>query len=212
MALTAEDPEGRRNRSTDRAGHRLSARVTAFAAFVGVVSGLLASWLTASRDDARSERDFLRVQRISLYGEFLTKVDQINALLERVQEDYPPAGDPSGLAPVLPQGTFDEIASALTEFQNVMDRSRVLSGEEVREAGGYVHSDLRDGFQPYVIAADCADDPLSWTICPSLPNPVPDDVPTPPVDPAGLADSFASLADDRPNFLDRVHEELEIPE
>ena len=48
--------------------------------------------LAADRDDARSDRGFLQIQRIQLYGEFFAQVDTTVALMT----DYFPTGDKAG--------------------------------------------------------------------------------------------------------------------
>ena len=54
-------------------------------AYLGVAIG-------ADRDDERANRDFLRTQRIALYGDYLAAVDETRVLMEPFLPPYQPDG------------------------------------------------------------------------------------------------------------------------
>ncbi len=54
-------------------------------AYIGVTVG-------ADRDDERSNREFLRTQRVVLYGEYLAAVDEARRLIDPVGLDVEPDG------------------------------------------------------------------------------------------------------------------------
>ncbi len=173
----------------------------------GILGGLAAAFITADRDDAR----LLTEQRLALYGEFTAAADGLQHSLEDVRRNYPSAGGPSDLPPSLPARSLDELQGSLEDVETLLGRIRMLSGPETNEAGEFLRDDLRDGLELYVMAADCSEDAMSWSVCPGLPDPAPAGVPSPQASPEELNGNFDSIARDRPNFLDMARAELKVP-
>jgi len=109
------------------------------AAVIGAVIGSLGGaylgvTVGADRDDERSNREFLRTQRVVLYGEYLAAVDEARRLIDPVGLDVEPDG-----AFVIDSAALDaEQVEAFEEASNqvvtLQGRIYVIGGDEVAEA------------------------------------------------------------------------------
>jgi hypothetical protein len=135
---TIQDPEGFNNRHWNWRAARLGAISGVLggllAAGIGVVGIWLGAGIAADRDDARSDREFIRTQRVALYGEYLAAVDEAQRLIEPVGLDVEPDG-----AFVIDSAALDaEQIAALEEASNhvvtLQGRIYVIGGDEVASA------------------------------------------------------------------------------
>ncbi len=93
-----QDPEGFKNRRETRRGIHWASGSTVIAAVIRAVVGSLGRAylgvsIGAARDDERANREFLRTQRIALYGDYLAAVDETCVLME----PFWPPSQPDGL-------------------------------------------------------------------------------------------------------------------
>jgi hypothetical protein len=108
---------------------------TLIGAVVGGLGGAyLGVTIGADRDDARSDREFIRTQRAALYGEYLAAVDEAQALMAPARLDIEPDG-----TLILDSAALDaEQTAALKEESNrvatLQGRIYVTGGDEVAEA------------------------------------------------------------------------------
>ena len=84
---TIQDPEGFKNPRETRRGIHWASGSTVIAAVIRAVVGSLGRAylgvaIGADRDDERANREFLRTQRIALYGDYLAAVDETRVLME----------------------------------------------------------------------------------------------------------------------------------
>jgi hypothetical protein len=96
---TIQDPEG--SNTAARPGEASTGRPksTVIAAVIRAVVGSLGGAylgvsIGADRDDERANREFLRTQRIALYGDYPAAVDETRVLMEPVLPPSQPDGSP----------------------------------------------------------------------------------------------------------------------
>ncbi len=104
------------------------------AAGIGVVGIWLGAGIAADRDDARSDRESIRTQRVALYGEYLAAVDEAQRLIAPARLGLEPDG-----TFILDSAALDaEQIAALKEASNrvaiLQGRIYVTGGDAVAEA------------------------------------------------------------------------------
>ncbi|MEX5717769.1 hypothetical protein [Geodermatophilus maliterrae] len=154
---TVEEREGVKNRRQDWRSALIGAAsglVATAIAFGGVLYG---TNVTADRDDDRSNREFLQTQRIAVYGEYLTAVDDSYSLMR------PWIPDPFVVATIREVRDFqtpsDEESRAIYEsiqrLNTIVGRLQVVGGAEVYEIASHLRSDLNAGMNTIAHVTGC---------------------------------------------------------
>jgi len=136
---TVQDSEGFRNRREARRGSHVTSVSTVIAAVIGAVVGSLGGAylgvaVGADRDDERSNREFLRTQRVALYGEYLAAVDEARSLIDPVHLDLNPDGTFILDAVTIDAEQTAALARASGRVATLQGQIYVIAGDEVAEA------------------------------------------------------------------------------
>jgi hypothetical protein len=216
---SVEEREGVKNRGEERKNTRLNVIAVLVAALVGAVAGLggvlVGVNITADRDDQRSTREFLQTQRISVYGEYLAGVDEARALVE----PFLPAieADRGTSRPLAEYSAPDEeqmlaIRQSLDRVETFSGRVQILAEDELTQAAELLHQETISMVRLMQTMSDCDSDLGANPYCAMSV----DDV-------LGGATTWSDGQDQpewssvhfsmyRGNYLERVVDELDIPE
>lgn len=155
---TVEEREGAKNR-------RLNLLSTLAATLIGAVIGSLGGaylgvTVGADRDDDRSNREFLRTQRIALYGEYLAAVDQSQALMDPFIPSSWELGPTSLLSelPVPSEEQRRDIRESIGDVNTLRGRIQVIAGTKVILLATSLLSDLQSAEYTVLHIVYCHDD------------------------------------------------------
>ena len=171
---TVEESEGDKNRSEARRTTSFNVVATFVAAVIAAASGvggvLVGASASADRDDARSDREFLRTQRIAVYSEFLATAEDLEQRADPylAYEDEllrtPYDSEVPGASEV---GAMRELLDELDALQSQIDILDV-DGAVARPAADMVTA-VEDGFAFFTLAEKCHVDFHSDTRCGDAP-------------------------------------------
>src|SRR4051794_12974924 len=79
---SVEDREGAHNRRELRWSTSVNTAGTVVAAILGAILGVVATLISADRDDQRADREFWRAERATLYTDYVAAIDESQLLMQ----------------------------------------------------------------------------------------------------------------------------------
>lgn len=186
----------------DRWSTKYTALATLLAALLAAVFGLggvlIGAWMAAGRDDERADREFLRTQRIAVYGEYLGAIYDAEAAFEKHVPAGGVAARPFVEVPAPSEEQLEDLLGLLGRASEFRAQVEILAETDVQGSAEKLLGNALTKFFILQSIAACHEDPSALRWCTESPELLPPD-----------ESYWPQLATDQ--FVSDVREEIEIP-